>query len=111
MVTGDAMLTAAEVVRQVGIIDALQERTYELCHLVENSKQEQFVFLPLDHGEEVCQCGCTVCVYTIEIFRAGSVGFEWKGKLLREWRCFDQGAHARSWWCFFLIKPVSIILR
>ena len=44
------MLTAAEVVRQVGIIDALQERTYELCHLVENSKQEQFVFLPLDHG-------------------------------------------------------------
>jgi len=50
MVTGDAMLTAAEVARRVGIIDASQERTYELCHIVENSKQEQFVFLPLDHG-------------------------------------------------------------
>jgi cation-transporting ATPase 13A1 len=50
MVTGDAMLTAAEVARRVGIIDASQERTYELCHIIENSKQEQFVFLPLDHG-------------------------------------------------------------
>ena len=50
MVTGDAMLTAVEVARRVGIIDASQDCTYELCHLAENSKHEQFVFLPLDHG-------------------------------------------------------------
>jgi cation-transporting ATPase 13A1 len=52
MVTGDALLTAAEVARRVGIIEASQECTYELCHLAEAKKQEQFVFLPLDRGIE-----------------------------------------------------------
>jgi cation-transporting ATPase 13A1 len=47
MVTGDAMLTAAEVARRVGIIDASQKCTYELCHVME---KDQFVFRPLDHG-------------------------------------------------------------
>jgi cation-transporting ATPase 13A1 len=47
MVTGDAMLTAAEVARRVGIINASQKCTYELCHVME---KDQFVFRPLDHG-------------------------------------------------------------
>jgi magnesium-transporting ATPase (P-type) len=45
-----AMLTAVEVARRVGIIDASQECTYELCYLVEAKEEEQFVFLPLDRG-------------------------------------------------------------
>jgi predicted P-type ATPase len=46
MVTGDAVLTAAEVARCVGIIDASEESTYELC-----SVEKEFSFLPL--GREV----------------------------------------------------------
>ena len=46
MCTGDAMLTAAEVARRVGIVDATQECTYELCH---DQERERFVFRPLDH--------------------------------------------------------------
>jgi cation-transporting ATPase 13A1 len=50
MVTGDALLTAAEVARRVGIVDAPQECTYELCYLAEAKKRGQFVFLPLARG-------------------------------------------------------------
>jgi len=54
MVTGDAVLTAAEVARRVGIVDASQEFTYELCHDVKSGlgkrEEERFVFRPLDHS-------------------------------------------------------------
>ena len=56
MVTGDAVLTAAEVARRVGIVDTTQECTYELCHEVKSSsngqqqEREQFVFRRLDHS-------------------------------------------------------------
>ncbi|KAL7536758.1 hypothetical protein ACHAXR_007376 [Thalassiosira sp. AJA248-18] len=59
MVTGDAVLTAAEVARRVGIIDASQECTYDLvCREdddVNNSasgkeQRQKFVFRPLDHN-------------------------------------------------------------
>lgn len=54
MVTGDAALTAAEVARRVGIIDAPENATYELCH----SEKQGFRFAPLncfgDFKEETC---------------------------------------------------------
>jgi len=48
MVTGDAVLTAAEVARRVGIVDAKQENTYELCAPAKGG--ERFVFRPLGHS-------------------------------------------------------------
>jgi len=48
MVTGDAVLTAAEVARRVGIVDARQESTYELCAPTKGG--ERFVFRPLGHN-------------------------------------------------------------
>jgi len=48
MVTGDAVLTAAEVARRVGIVDARQESTYELCAPAKGG--ERFVFRPLGHS-------------------------------------------------------------
>lgn len=54
MVTGDAALTAAEVARRVGIIDAPESATYELCY----SDQQGFKFVPLscfgDAKDETC---------------------------------------------------------
>ena len=54
MVTGDAALTAAEVARRVGIIDAPENATYELCY----SEKVGFRFVPLncfgDDKEETC---------------------------------------------------------
>ena len=53
MVTGDAALTAAEVARRVGIIDAEEKSTYELVH-----SDKGFRFVPLncfsDAKEDVC---------------------------------------------------------
>ena len=55
MVTGDAVLTAAEVARRVGIIDAPQECTYEL-YPRKNSQEDDgvmhqgFVFRPIGSG-------------------------------------------------------------
>ena len=52
MVTGDAVLTAAEVARRVGIIDAPQEATYELICRDDGTikANEKFVLRPLDHN-------------------------------------------------------------
>jgi len=53
MVTGDAVLTAAEVARRVGIVDASQECTYELrCRDGKGTSSEgrEFVFRHLDHS-------------------------------------------------------------
>lgn len=59
MVTGDAVLTAAEVARRVGIIDAPQDCTYELCHVKSSrgGNVKKFVFRVLgcnrdDGGKE-----------------------------------------------------------
>ncbi len=54
MLTGDAVLTAAEVARRVGIIDSLHEHTYELCHEEnmgngDHRDHHPFVFRSLDH--------------------------------------------------------------
>ena len=53
MVTGDAALTAAEVARRVGIIDAEENLTYELVH-----SDKGFRFIPLncfgDAKEDAC---------------------------------------------------------
>ncbi|KAL7544835.1 hypothetical protein ACHAWF_008199 [Thalassiosira exigua] len=62
MVTGDAVLTAAEVARRVGIIDAPESRTYELLcdesghgrngSSAGKGRQEAFFFRPLDRSLE-----------------------------------------------------------
>jgi cation-transporting ATPase 13A1 len=55
MITGDAVLTAAEVARRVGIIDASEKRTYELCYcatLNNKEKKQGFRFVPLDSFDE-----------------------------------------------------------
>ncbi|KAL9179232.1 hypothetical protein ACHAXT_008522 [Thalassiosira profunda] len=46
MVTGDAVLTAAEVARRVGIIDSPKENTYEIC--IRSGDATKFLFRPLD---------------------------------------------------------------
>lgn len=52
MVTGDAVLTAVEVARRVGIIDSPHERTYELCYEenLGSGGHQPFVFRSLDHS-------------------------------------------------------------
>eukprot|EP00804_Cyclotella_cryptica_P022565 CCRYP_009443-RA/>CCRYP_009443-RA protein AED:0.10 eAED:0.10 QI:76/1/1/1/0.5/0.4/5/2352/1498 len=55
MITGDAVLTAAEVARRVGIIDAPEKSTYELCYCSttkNEEKQQGFRFVPLDSFDE-----------------------------------------------------------
>ena len=51
MLTGDAVLTAAEVARRVGIIDSRHEHTYELCYEENMGSGDHypFVFRSLDH--------------------------------------------------------------
>ncbi|KAL3759437.1 hypothetical protein ACHAWU_000736 [Discostella pseudostelligera] len=55
MVTGDAVLTAAEVARRVGIIDVPHERTYELCYEenIDSGDHQPFVFRSLNHSVRV----------------------------------------------------------
>ena len=63
MITGDASLTAAEVARQVGIIDTEPEQTYELRELKralpDGSNEVAFAFVPInaqagEYGPEQC---------------------------------------------------------